>query len=321
MNSTGGSESNEHRLNAILADYLLSTESGKASDRSQILNAHPEFAEALLEFFRDHDKMMSHRDHSASGSVVSPADSPTLAPGGFADTSLRELPCEFGDYHLLGEIDRGGMGVIYKARQTSLDRIVALKMIKSGQLANDQEIARFHLEAEAAASLDHAAIVSIHEVGERQGMHFFSMQYIEGCTLASRLADGPMSPHEAASLVMKIARAVEYAHSHGVIHRDLKPANVLLDRDGEPHLADFGLAKRLTHDTNLTATGQILGTPAFMAPEQASGRDGEVNELVDVYAIGAVLYTALTGKPPFEAQNEIDLLLQVLDRDPKAPLR
>ncbi len=318
MSASEGS-SIDNRFNTVLAEYLAAVESGQAPDREQLLKDHPEVAAQLQEFFENHDALVGRVATEAS-SIEKPGEAPTLSHGTTAtDVGLNELPCDFADYELLSEIDRGGMGVIYKARQKSLDRIVALKMIKSGQLANEEEIARFHVEAEAAASLTHPSIVSIYEVGEHRGIHFFSMQFIDGESLATCLTDGPMPPREAAALVMKVAQAVSYAHEHAVVHRDLKPANVLLDEAGEPHIADFGLAKRLSRESNLTATGQILGTPAFMAPEQAAGRDRAVNELVDVYSIGAILYAVLTGRAPFEAATEIDVLLRVLDSDPKPP--
>ena len=170
----------------------------------------------------------------------------------------------FGDYELLQEIARGGMGVVYKARQVNLNRIVALKMILAGQLAGDEDVQRFHVEAEAAANLDHSGIVPIFEVGEYEGQHYFSMAFIEGESLSDKVTDGPLPPREAAELTKKITEAIAYAHSRGVIHRDLKPANVLLDGNGEPKVTDFGLAKQIEGDSNLTASGAILGTPSYM---------------------------------------------------------
>lgn len=224
-----------------------------------------------------------------------------------------------GDYELLDEIARGGMGVVYKARQVRLNRTVALKMILAGQLAGDAEVQRFHSEAEAAANLDHPGIVPIYEVGEHDGHHYFSMGLVQCGSLANRITDGPLPSKEAAELMHKIAEAVAYAHENGVIHRDLKPANILLDQDGQPHITDFGLAKQVKGDSRLTATGQVLGTPSYMPPEQASGRIDQVKESADIYSLGAVLYATLTGRPPFQADNPLDTLMQVLEREPVSP--
>lgn len=225
----------------------------------------------------------------------------------------------FGDYELLGEIARGGMGVVYRARQVRLNRRVALKMILAGQFASEADVQRFQSEAEAAAQLDHPGIVPIFEVGEHQGHHFFSMGLVEGESLAARLAGGPLAPALAAELVRKIAEAIQYAHERDVIHRDLKPANVLLDREGVPRVTDFGLAKRIADDSGLTATGQVLGTPGFMAPEQAAGRLDRIRSSVDIYSLGAILYATLTGRPPFQADNALDTLRQVLEQEPVPP--
>jgi hypothetical protein len=222
----------------------------------------------------------------------------------------------FGDYELLREIARGGMGVVYRARQVSLNRPVALKMILAGQLASDDEVKRFYLEAEAAANLDHPSIVPIYEIGEHEGQHFFSMGFVEGTSLAAKVADGPLPPREAAALTMKVAEAVQFAHEKGVIHRDLKPANVLLDSQGQPKVTDFGLAKKLQTDSGLTHTGQVMGTPSYMPPEQADGKN--VGPAADVYALGAILYCLLTGRPPFQAATPMDTLLQVVGQDPVA---
>ncbi len=228
-------------------------------------------------------------------------------------------PRDFGDYELLEELARGGMGVIYRARQKSLQRIVAIKLILTGQLASEAEVRRFHAEAEAAAILDHPGIVPIYEVGELAGQHYFSMGYVEGQSLADRVKNGPLPPREAAALVRTVAEAVHFAHQAGVIHRDLKPANILLDRAGHPRVTDFGLAKRVRGDSKLTGTGQILGTPSYMPPEQAGGMADKIGPASDVYALGAVLYELLTGRPPFFAANPVDTLVQVLHRDPLAP--
>ena len=225
----------------------------------------------------------------------------------------------FGDYELLAEIARGGMGVVYKARQISLNRIVGLKMIKSGELAGEDEVQRFRTEAEAAAQLDHPNIVGIYEVGEQNGQHFFSMGFVEGVGLDEKLKDGPLPPREAAELIATIADAVQYAHDKGIIHRDLKPANVLLDADGKPRITDFGVAKQITADSGMTATGQVLGTPSYMPPEQAAGKIEQIGPLSDVYSLGALLYALLTGRPPFQAANVMETLKQVLEREPVSP--
>jgi tRNA A-37 threonylcarbamoyl transferase component Bud32 len=224
----------------------------------------------------------------------------------------------FGDYELLEEIARGGMGVVYKARQVSLNRTVALKMILAGKLASEEEVQRFHREAEAAANLNHVNIVPIYEIGEHDGQHYFSMKLIEGTCLGQCLERFVRDPRAAAKLVAKVARAVHEAHQHAILHRDLKPSNILLDAHDEPFVTDFGLARHVDGRGPQTRTGHILGTPSYMAPEQARS-EKSLTTAVDVYGLGAILYELLTGRPPFSAQNELDTLLQVLDRDPPRP--
>lgn len=225
----------------------------------------------------------------------------------------------FGDYELLEEIARGGMGVVYKGRQVSLNRIVALKMILSGELAGQDDVERFHNEAQAAANLKHPNIVAIHEVGRHEGRYYFSMDYIEGQSLAAVIQEGPLPARKAAEYVKTIAGAVHFAHQRGTLHRDLKPQNVLVDTNDQPLITDFGLAKRVTGDSGLTATGAVLGTPSYMSPEQASGRQADIGPHSDVYSLGAILYELLTGRPPFCAASAVATLRQVMDNPPTAP--
>lgn len=248
-------------------------------------------------------------------------DAPTLPPD--ACSSSEAVPGgakarPFGDYELLEEIGRGSMGIVYKARQRSVNRLVALKMILSGQMASVADVHRFKREAEAAANLDHPNIVPIYEVGEHDGQHYFTMKLIEGGSLAQHVTDFMGDPHVAAHLVARVARAVHHAHQRQILHRDLKPGNVLLDREGQPHLTDFSLAKSITTDSGLTQLGAVVGTPSYMAPEQAAAKTG-LTTAVDVYAIGAILYELLTGRPPFRGQTPLDTVLEVLEKEPVPP--
>jgi len=225
----------------------------------------------------------------------------------------------FGDYELLSEIARGGMGVVYKARQTSLNRIVAVKMILSGQLAGETEVKRFRTEAEAAGNLQHPNIVAIHEVGEHEGRQYFSMDYVEGKNLAEVIQGKPMAAREAAALLKTIAEAVHHAHQRGTLHRDLKPQNVLIDAEGRPRITDFGLAKKVDQDSELTRTGAVMGSPAYMPPEQATGRHDQLGPASDVYSVGAILYQLLTGMAPYLGATPLDTLRLVVEQEPLAP--
>jgi serine/threonine protein kinase/tetratricopeptide (TPR) repeat protein len=226
---------------------------------------------------------------------------------------------ELGDYELLEEIGRGGQGVVFRARQKSLHRTVALKIISLGQWASIAHVKRFQREAEAAASLDHPGIVPIHEVGERDGSCYFSMQFIEGGQLDEVIRRKPMSIRQAAEFIAKVARTVHYAHEHGILHRDIKPGNILLDRQGEPHLTDFGLARLVQAESTVTRTLEMLGTPSYMAPEQATGKNAEFTSATDVYGLGAVLYQLLTGHPPFAGGATYETIKLLLDTDPRPP--
>lgn len=228
---------------------------------------------------------------------------------------------QFGDYELLAEIARGGMGVVYRARQTSLNRVVAIKLLLGGEWASAEFVQRFLAEAEAAARLDHPGIVPVYEIGVHEGRHFIAMKFLEGDSLAAKIARPETRPHprEAANLLAKLARTVHYAHQRGVLHRDLKPANVLLDSRAEPVLTDFGLAKLIEHDVQLTQTRAVLGTPAYIAPEMASGRAGDSTTAADVYGLGAIFYELLAGRPPFSGRTPVEVLRRVVETDPPAP--
>ena len=249
--------------------------------------------------------------------------------------TANRFPRAFGDYELLEEIARGGMGVVYRARQVSLDRPVALKMILSDQLATTATVQRFYSEAEAVARLDHPNIVSIYDIGQHLDQHYFSMRLVAGGTLAARRSEFQVTAFDsgrrvsryqlrvqhqnAATLLCKIARAVHYAHERGILHRDLKPTNILVDETGEPYLTDFGVAKSLEVDIGLSQTGSVLGTPGYMAPEQAAGRSKELTTAADVYSLGAILYELLVGNPPFHAETTLETLRQLAEQEPVSP--
>src|SRR5205807_548552 len=226
---------------------------------------------------------------------------------------------ELDDYELLEEIGRGGQGVVFRARQKSLNRTVALKVISLGQWASKAHLKRFRREAEAAAGLDHPSIVPIYEVGERDGSCYFSMKFVEGGQLDEVVRRTPMPIRQAVELIAKIARTVHYAHEHGILHRDIKPGNILLDAKGEPHLTDFGLARLVESESSVTHTLDVLGTPSYMAPEQAVGNNAAVSNATDVYGLGAVLYQLLTGHPPFAGGTTYETIKLLEDTEPRPP--
>jgi tRNA A-37 threonylcarbamoyl transferase component Bud32 len=257
-------------------------------------------------------------DDPGSVDKLSRGDAPA-APERKKEARAAELLGELGDYELLEEIGRGGQGVVFRARQKSLNRTVALKVISLGQWASKAHLKRFRLEAEAAARLEHPGIVPVHEVGERDGSCYFSMKFVEGGQLDEVVRRAPMSIRQAVELIAKVARTVHYAHEHGILHRDIKPGNILLDQKGEPHLTDFGLARLVESESTVTRTLEVLGTPSYMAPEQAVGNNAAISSVTDVYGLGAVLYQVLTGHPPFAGGTTYETIKLVLDTEPRQP--
>lgn len=293
-------------LDEVIAAYLKAVETGAAQNPRSLIAQYPAFAKELSDFFADQQGFQ----RLAEPIRAAVAGAPPLG------TEIRY----FGDYELLEEIARGGMGVVYLARQVSLNRLVALKMILAGTLASSAAVQRFRNEAEAAANLEHPNIVPIYEVGEHEGQQYFSMGLVDGGSLADRLGkSGPLPPRAAAELVKLLAEAIAFAHERGVIHRDLKPSNVLLDAQGKPKISDFGLAKRIQKTDGPTMTGDVLGTPGYMPPEQAAGTVDLVGTPADVYSLGAILYACLTGRPPFQAASPLQTLRLVLTDEPVLP--
>jgi WD40 repeat protein len=293
----------------LYAEVLLRTARGEQPEAAEYLARFPQYAELLWRQFELQD-LLQHCP------TVGPAsEMPTTPPPAVAPASLPNLSVP--GYEILGELGRGGMGVVYQARQVGLNRLVALKVLLAGAHADGEERGRFRREAETIARLHHPNVIRIYEVGETDGLPYFSMEFCRGGSLAQKLAGKPLPPREAATLTVALARGIQAAHRAGVIHRDLKPANVLLGQEGTPRISDFGLAKKLDGTSSLTAAGAILGTPSYMAPEQA-GRAKEVGPAADVWALGAILYECLTGRPPFHAATRLDTLLAVLG-DPVVP--
>ena len=291
---------------AMLDDYLARLQRGERPDREALLAAHPQLRSAL--------ECLDALEGMAPPSTAAAGDVTLDFPDGPDD-----LPRDFGAYELLAEVGRGGMGVVYRARQKGLERTVAVKMILASFLASPEHVRRFQVEARAAAGLRHPHIVQIYEVGQVHGQHFFAMQYIEGGSLAQRIARGPLDPHAAVRLMAHVARAVAHLHQQGIVHRDLKPSNILVDEAETPYVTDFGLAKVFAPGSEMTATGVIAGTPSYMAPEQAAGRGAEVGPASDIYSLGAILYESLTGRPVFREETALDTLLAVMTGEPIPP--
>jgi WD40 repeat protein len=318
MPESSSSGEREQRLEQVLAEYLHAEAAGSPPDRAELIAQYPDLAAELESFFHNRaavERLAEPLRQQAEWNLATVGEEQTSG----SDTGVRVR--YFGDYELLEEIARGGMGVVYRARQVSLGRPVALKMILAGQLATAADVLRFRSEAEAAANLDHPNIVPIYEVGEHDGQQYYSMKLIERSpndTLPGR------TQQRSAALLARVARAVHHAHQRGILHRDLKPSNILIDTNGEPHVADFGLAKRLEASPlqltqeHLTRTGAIVGTPAYMAPEQARAERG-LTTAIDVYSLGAILYEWLTGSPPFVGGDPLSTLMKVINDEPVRP--
>ncbi len=316
----------EAAVDLVFQEYLLRERRGETPDPEEFAGRFPQYAAVLRDQINLH-RALAHSEvtgtwdgGAATGAPpgvpnatidAPPGTAPTLPP---ADAAPAAGPPE---YEVLGTLGRGGMGVVYKARQVRLSRDVALKMVLAGAHATPEDRARFLAEAEAAAALSHPGVVQVYECGVHAGQPYLAMEYCHGGSLADRLRDTPLPPREAAALLAAVADAVQAAHDRGIVHRDLKPANVLLAAGGTPKVSDFGLAKRVEGGAGLTATGAVLGTPSYMAPEQAGGAKA-VGPAADVYALGAVLYECLTGRPPFKAATAVETVLQALHQEPAA---
>lgn len=354
MNSPGPGPkaTNHNRLRELL---LLFHQQSSSTDWQQFLEAYPNEADALREVMKQIQSGSPPEGYEliADLSFVGPGhDEETklnnVRSAGDESLVLLELPDDetdsfeeaepspvprssmmtawgehagqvFGEYELLKPVGRGGMGVVYKARQVKLDRTVAVKMILAGQLANENELARFYAEAQAAGNLKHSNIVQIHMVGEIDGHHYYSMDYIEGKTLAELRRERKLAPEQAARYVKIVAEAVDYAHRQGILHRDLKPGNILIDQQDQPHITDFGLAKRLNDELHLTADGTALGTPSYMSPEQAQALGSQIGPATDIYSLGVILYELLAQRVPFKEESPWDTISAVIHKQPEPP--
>lgn len=318
----------DSEFQSLMIDCMETLQRGESIDRDALREKFPKYADELDRYL----DVLNVLDHFAGGLQQLGSSSGPVSPYGAtvtpsstnSDFDSGDTIRYIGEYAVLEEIARGGMGVVFKARQQTLKRIVALKMILSGRLADDAEVDRFQREAQAASRLKHPNIVPVHEIGEHEGRHYFTMDFVPGRSLAEEIRDESLAPRRAAKLVKTVAEAVHFAHQAGTLHRDLKPANILLTSDDAPHVTDFGLAKILdevddTSRAELTASGQILGTPSYMSPEQAAGKQNLVGPASDIYSLGAILYSSLTGRAPFVADSPVDTLMQVMHNEPVSP--
>jgi serine/threonine-protein kinase len=303
-------DEDEQELANLVTRLADRVNQGETPDLETVCKKYPKFETDLRDLWGT--IVVTTSAAKEIGSRISAMDSE-------APQQLFELPCQFGDYTLEAEIGRGGMGVVYRAIRNVDGSQVAIKMILKGDFATEAEQKRFDAEAVASAKLDHPNIIPIYEIGETQGRKFFCMKLIQGQSLGERLSRGPMPAYRSAKLLEEISAAIHYAHGQGILHRDLKPSNIMLDDEGHGYVADFGLAKEATNRVTLTRSGAILGTPSYMAPEQAAGNRDQTGISSDVYSLGAILYHMLTGRPPFLGATPIETVLLVLEQDPVSP--
>jgi len=303
-------EPREQELATLVTQLADRMQNGEQLDLEKECKRHPDFADDLRDLWGM--LVVTRAAGEETGSIARRANDSV-------DTPVLKLPFQLGDYLLQTEIGRGGMGVVYHAIRSSDGKAVAIKMLLKGDYATAADQKRFTSEAQAAARLSHPHIIPIYDIGEHEGRSFFCMKLIEGQPLSSRLANGPMPARRTAQIMAQISDATHYAHENGVLHRDLKPSNVMLDDEGVAYIADFGLAKQFHERSSLTRSGAILGTPSYMAPEQAAGNRGEVSATSDVYSLGAILYHMLTGRPPFLGASPVDTVLMVLEQNVISP--
>jgi serine/threonine-protein kinase len=307
-------------LGAVISDYLQARHAGQSPDRDAFRQAHPDLAADLDQFFAAHDEVerlaVPLRDVARTARLIRPSAGSIAVQSG-----ALIAPLAFADYDLLEVLGAGGMGIVYRAHDRALKRDVALKQIITGPFASEAEVSRLRNEAEASAQLEHPNVVPVQRVGEHDGRHYLTMRLMEGGSLAAHLADYHGDTRAAARLICAVAHAVHFAHQRGVLHRDLKPSNILLDRGGSPHVGDFGLARQIGEESTLTGSKDVLGTPAYMAPEQAAGRIREITIATDVYGLGAILYALLTGRAPFCGDSVFETLKNVETNAPESPSR
>jgi eukaryotic-like serine/threonine-protein kinase len=336
IEDTDRAASDESILASLLDELTQAHRQGRQPDVEHVAGRHPELSDDLRTLWATVwiAEEMAKAGLGDLEQVAGPGvaletfdwpqrTEPSAAPAAPPSHSAETRGDPFGEYELFEELGRGGMGVVSRAREVARGRIVALKRLLRGPASTAQDVERFRVEAMAASRLAHPHIVPVFQVGERDGQPYFTMQFIEGTTLARKLADGPLPAMEAARLLVPVCKAVHYAHDRGVLHRDLKPSNILIDRQGNPYVSDFGLAKRIDVDPTLTPSGALVGTPSYMPPEQAGSLGGgsraPLGPAGDVYSLGAILYHMLTGRPPFQAATPIETMLLALEHDPIAP--